>query len=80
MCGRFTRTTTVKEVARLFELPEPPPELAPRYNIAPSQKVPVGALGAAGRKLSMLKWGLVPFWANDPGRGPHPVNLKPSAV
>lgn len=44
MCGRFTRTSTVKEVARLFELAEPPPELAPQYNIAPTQQAAVVGL------------------------------------
>ncbi|HEX4612935.1 MAG TPA: SOS response-associated peptidase family protein, partial [Urbifossiella sp.] len=62
MCGRFTLYAPAAEVAEVFELPEPPAVLTPRYNIAPTQKVPVVALGAAGRKLSMLKWGLVPSW------------------
>ncbi|MFO0800016.1 MAG: SOS response-associated peptidase [Gemmataceae bacterium] len=61
MCGRFTRTKTVKEVARLFELAEPPPELAPRYNIAPTQQAAVVGLKPDGvtRGLIQIRWGLV---------------------
>jgi putative SOS response-associated peptidase YedK len=61
MCGRFTRTKTVKEVARLFELPEPPAELVPKYNIAPTQVAAVVGLKPDGvtRGLIQIRWGLV---------------------
>lgn len=66
MCGRFTLSKPVRAVAELFRLAEPPAELAPRYNIAPSQKVAVVAPKRDGetRGLALLKWGLVPSWSN----------------
>jgi putative SOS response-associated peptidase YedK len=61
MCGRFNQTASGDELAEAFGLDEPP-ELAPRYNIAPTQKVAVvGVQPATGRRgLALLKWGLVP--------------------
>ena len=44
MCGRFTLSKPVQAVAELFQLAQPPSELAPRYNIAPSQKLGVVGL------------------------------------
>ncbi|HEX9185555.1 MAG TPA: SOS response-associated peptidase family protein, partial [Vicinamibacteria bacterium] len=58
MCGRFTLTASGDEVAEAFGLDEPP-ELEPRYNIAPSQDVAV-VMAAADRRrrLDTLRWGL----------------------
>jgi putative SOS response-associated peptidase YedK len=36
-----------------------------RYNIAPTQEIPVVRQVSSERKLSLMKWGLVPSWAND---------------
>jgi putative SOS response-associated peptidase YedK len=61
MCGRFNQTASGEEVAEAFGLDEAP-ELAPRYNIAPTQPVAVvGVQPKTGRRgLALLKWGLVP--------------------
>jgi len=76
MCGRFTLTLDPDELQTAFNLSEPPPaELAPRYNIAPSQAVAVIANGA-GRKLELFKWGLIPSWAKDPKIGNRLINAR----
>jgi len=61
VCGRFNQTASGEEVAEAFGLDEAP-ELAPRYNIAPTQSVAVvGVQPQTGRRgLARLKWGLVP--------------------
>jgi len=61
MCGRFNQTASGDEVAEALSLDEAP-ELAPRYNIAPTQPVAVvGMQPKTGRRgLAMLVWGLVP--------------------
>jgi putative SOS response-associated peptidase YedK len=64
MCGRYRLSSTEEEVAEFFEA-EPTQEFHPRYNIAPSQPVPVIRQAGAGRAISMVRWGLVPFWAKD---------------
>jgi len=76
MCGRFTLTLDPDEVQTAFNLSEPPPaDLAPRYNIAPSQAVAVIANGTS-RKLEFFKWGLIPSWAKDPKIGNRLINAR----
>jgi putative SOS response-associated peptidase YedK len=40
MCGRYSITTPVEALARLFRFGGPLPNLAPRYNVAPTQQAP----------------------------------------
>lgn len=70
MCGRFNLTASGEEIAEAFDLDDAP-ELAPRYNIAPTQPVAVVRLETASRKLSLgsLRWGLVPEGAPETDRG-----------
>ena len=77
MCGRFTLKTPEKALVEAFELFEVP-ELEPRYNIAPSQKVPVVRVSktAGQRELWMLRWGLIPAWADDPSIGSRMINAR----
>jgi len=84
MCGRYTLTSSGEALARHFDL-EPgrdgdPPGiwagLHPRYNIAPSQWVPVVRSGVTRRVLALHRWGLVPFWAPDPSIGARLVNAR----
>src|ERR1700722_16758762 len=64
MCGRFYLFSTGTAVADMFDLAGPV-EVAPRYNIAPSQPVAAVRLGEHGRELVSLRWGLIPAWAKD---------------
>jgi putative SOS response-associated peptidase YedK len=75
MCGRFTLTSSGEQLARHFEL-DRTPELEPRYNIAPTQDVPVIRSGEGGNSLSLLRWGLVPFWAKDLSIGNRMINAR----
>ena len=65
MCGRYTMKSNPHAVAALCNLPSIP-ELKARFNIAPTQLVPVVRATHAGRELTMLRWGLIPSWAKDP--------------
>ncbi|HKB05485.1 MAG TPA: SOS response-associated peptidase [Gemmataceae bacterium] len=82
MCARyiaFTEHVSPVLVADIFGLVEVP-TLSPRYNVAPSQMVPVvGAKPDGRRGMSLFKWGFVPNWANDTS-GPKPVNAKSETV
>ncbi|PLX81838.1 MAG: hypothetical protein C0617_16005 [Desulfuromonas sp.] len=77
MCGRYTLTLSPGELAEAFALDEVP-DLSPRYNIAPSQPVAAVRLEGPGRKrrLVLLRWGLVPGWAKDPGVGVRMINAR----
>jgi putative SOS response-associated peptidase YedK len=75
MCGRYTLSAAGEQVAGQFGLAEAP-QLAPRYNIAPTQMVPVVRAGPGGRELAMLRWGLVPSWAKDLSIGARMINAR----
>lgn len=66
MCGRFTLRTPLGAVVAHF-LAEPAPllQLGLRYNIAPTQSVPVVRMHDGRRELTGLQWGLIPSWAKD---------------
>ena len=70
MCGRFNQTASGEEIAEAFALAEAQ-DLAPRYNIAPTQPVPVVVVEPASsrRVLVERKWGLVPRDALAKERG-----------
>jgi putative SOS response-associated peptidase YedK len=77
MCGRYSITTPVEALRRLFGFAGPARNLAARYNVAPRQDVPVvRAAGDGVRALAMLRWGLVPSWAKDPGIGDRLINAR----
>jgi len=71
MCGRYTRLYTWPELVRLMRLTtEPTGELLPSYNVAPTQEAPVVRQNRDGeRTAAMLKWGLVPHWAEENAHG-----------
>ncbi len=67
--------TPAPVLAKAFGLPDVP-ELAERFNIAPTQGVAVVRAGAEGRRLDMLRWGLIPAWVKDPKQAPTLVNAR----
>jgi putative SOS response-associated peptidase YedK len=76
MCGRFTLTVDPDELQQQFGLAAPPPaDLAPRYNIAPSQAVAV-IPNEPERTLQLFQWGLIPSWAKDPKIGYKMINAR----
>lgn len=79
MCARFTQFG-IQQVAQLFGLAAPVPDLEDRYNIAPTDPVAVVRQGARGRELAWMQWGLVPAWANDPRIGTRLINARCETV
>jgi putative SOS response-associated peptidase YedK len=78
MCTHYTIGTPADLLAAQFGLPCTP-DLRPRFNVAPSQLVPVvGAKPDGRRGLAIFKWGFVPHWAHEPGM--RPVNAKAQTV
>jgi putative SOS response-associated peptidase YedK len=70
MCGRTALTAKPEDLREIFGLTEEP-RIVPHYNVTPSQPLAVVRVvrGATGRTLESLRWGLVPFWADDPKMG-----------
>ena len=74
MCGRFTLTSIDDLVADLAGI-EVPAELAPRFNIAPTQATAILA-NDDRRLVTMASWGLVPPWARDVAIGARLINAR----
>lgn len=77
MCGRFTLKTPVETLAEVFEVPAVP-ALQPRFNIAPSEALATVRVAEKGaqRELAILRWGLVPSWADEPKVGNKMINAR----
>ncbi|MBF0433646.1 MAG: SOS response-associated peptidase family protein, partial [Fibrobacteria bacterium] len=52
----------------------------PSFNVAPSQQVPVFLQSRAKKQLRTLQWGLVPFFAKDPGMGFKMINARAETI
>ena len=79
MCGRFTLRTPNQIIAEEFMLTTEP-QLTFRFNIAPTTDVAVVRVEEEGRVLSEMRWGLVPFWADDPSMGARMINARGETV
>lgn len=82
MCGRFAITASAEHLAAVFDAMweraclELAATSTPRYNIAPTQMVPVVRRIDSTRVLSLMRWGLVPSWADDPAIGSRLINAR----
>src|ERR1700744_684650 len=65
MCGRFVITSPPAALRQLFGYAEQP-NFPPRYNIAPTQPVPVGTIENGNRHFRLMRWGFLPAWVKDP--------------
>ena len=75
MCGRYALTSPPAVIAERFHLLWTP-EVEPHYNIAPSQAIPVVRETGQGREIALVKWGLVPWWAEDAHIGAKLINAR----
>jgi putative SOS response-associated peptidase YedK len=79
MCGRYYRRSDKQRIADAFRIGVPPTfEILPSYNIAPQTFQPVVRLDAETqqRELTLMRWGLIPFWAKDAKIGSSTINAK----
>jgi putative SOS response-associated peptidase YedK len=82
MCGRFTLRTPAAVLIEHFDLDlraERQLEMfPPRYNIAPTQVIVVIRAGSVDRHrtATLMRWGLSPSWAKEPGGGPPQINAR----
>ena len=82
MCGRYALYGPVsRKNRRAFEFLEQEIDFSPRYNAAPTQKLPVFRVSSEhGRKLTLLRWGLIPSWAKDSSIGARMINARSESV
>lgn len=80
MCGRYTLTTDLDELIEVFDVPEADFPHHARFNIAPTQMAPVVARDRRGRRMGLMRWGLIPYWAEDPAIGNRQINARSESV
>jgi putative SOS response-associated peptidase YedK len=65
MCGRYAVTTVPETMRALFRYLNNP-DFPPRYNVAPTQPVPIVRIVEGQREFALVRWGLIPAWVKDP--------------
>lgn len=85
MCGRFTLHTPDDQIREAFHLDELSSRslsrgLKPRYNIAPSQAIPIIRETDSGREMVLARWGLVPHWSKEPKTRYSTINARIESV
>jgi putative SOS response-associated peptidase YedK len=78
MCGRYRLSRRKQLVEEYFDSVSDEPEWNPRYNVAPTQPVPVirQNLTEPVRELSLMRWGLIPPWSKDPSVSARMINAR----
>lgn len=79
MCGRYVITSSPEAIRALFRLRDPA-NFPPRYNIAPTQPIPVVRLVDGAPRLELMRWGLIPAWVKDPRQFSLLVNARGESV
>jgi putative SOS response-associated peptidase YedK len=75
MCGRYAITLPPEAFRALFGYPEQP-NFPPRYNVAPTQPVPIVHEDREGRHFRLVRWGFLPSWVKDPKEFPLIINAR----
>jgi len=75
MCGRYAITLPPEAMREAFAYREQP-NFPPRYNIAPTQPVPVVRLDEGRRQFILMRWGFIPGWVKDPKTFPLVINVR----
>lgn len=78
MCGRYN-LTQAEQVAERFQVADAQMTLLPRYNIAPSQSLPVVVRNSPNRLVAM-QWGLVPSWSKEPRTSFSTINARAETI
>ena len=78
VCGRYRLSRRKQILEEYFDTAPWDEEWAPRYNVAPTQPVPVVRQHPKDpiRHLSLMKWGLIPSWAKSPSIASSTINAK----
>jgi putative SOS response-associated peptidase YedK len=75
MCGRYTLIRLDDVLEKFPWIKHSPPDLVPRYNIAPTQPL-LAVANDDPNEFTHFVWGLVPSWAKDPSVGNKLINAR----
>jgi putative SOS response-associated peptidase YedK len=84
VCGRYTLTTPGgRALAERFVLADADalePATLHRFNVCPTEPVAVAIADGEERVARTMRWGLVPPWAREVGKGFQPINARAETV
>jgi putative SOS response-associated peptidase YedK len=75
MCGRYALIVPPEILRGFFSYPEQP-NFPPRFNIAPTQPVPVVRIDNGQRQFILMRWGFIPSFVKDPKEFPLVINIR----
>jgi putative SOS response-associated peptidase YedK len=78
MCGRYSLLDYIK-LAHGLPIKDKSYRFTARYNIAPSQEVPV-IVNDDGLLIKNMRWGLIPSWAKEESIGYKMINARAETV
>ncbi|MGA2348006.1 MAG: SOS response-associated peptidase, partial [Candidatus Sulfotelmatobacter sp.] len=78
MCGRYRLSRRKQIIEEHFDSVSGEEDWSPRYNIAPTQPVPIIRQHPREprRELSLVRWGLIPWWAKDASGAARMINAR----
>ena len=79
MCGRFFLIEDATAIKQSFNAVGDI-DFLPRYNMAPSQNLPVIFYKDTVRHLQLMRWGLIPYWSKDSRLKYSTINARAETV
>lgn len=79
MCARYVITSPADAIRALFGYADRP-NFPPRYNVAPTQPIPIVRLDEGKRAFALVRWGFLPGWVKDPRTFSLLVNARGESV
>jgi putative SOS response-associated peptidase YedK len=79
MCGRYAIISTPDAIRAMFGYGELP-NFPPRYNVAPTQPIPIVRLAEGKRAFALMRWGLIPAWVKEPKTFALLINARGESV
>jgi putative SOS response-associated peptidase YedK len=79
MCGRYTITSPPEAIRALFRYDDQP-NFPARFNVAPTQPIPIVRSAEGKRRFVLVRWGLLPSWVKDPRTFSLLINARGESV
>jgi putative SOS response-associated peptidase YedK len=79
MCGRYLIISSPEAIRQFFQYSEQP-NFPARYNVAPTQPIPIVRLAEGRRQFALARWGLIPAWVKDPRGFSLLINARGESV
>jgi putative SOS response-associated peptidase YedK len=79
MCGRFVIASSPEAIRHMFGYPHGP-NFPARFNVAPTQPIPVIVQEAGARQFHLMRWAFLPAWAKEPAKFGLVINARAETI